>query len=109
MLGVLSTCAVLLLCLPLLPERVFIFDVLLPSPSFALCHLQIPVEVHAVGLPVVKLGEAHAGGGDRGGAAAAPPPPLRVCYLRHAFGLGAHYNSVEPAVAAAGGEAAAAQ
>ena len=21
---------------------------------------------------------------------------LRLCYLRHAFGLGEHYNSVEP-------------
>ena len=23
-------------------------------------------------------------------------PPLKVCYLRHAYGLGEHYNSVKP-------------
>ncbi|KAG1674832.1 hypothetical protein FOA52_015219 [Chlamydomonas sp. UWO 241] len=52
--------------------------------------LKAHVEVHAVGMPVVKVGEAYAGGG----------APLTLCYLRHAFGLGEHYNSVEPLVAA---------
>ena len=39
--------------------------------------------MHAVGMPLVTLGEAYK---DR---------ILRLCYMRHAFGLGEHYNSVE--------------
>lgn len=43
------------------------------------------IEVRAVGMPLVVMGEAY------------PEPALRICYMRHAFGLGEHYNSVEPA------------
>jgi OTU domain-containing protein 6 len=42
------------------------------------------VVVHSVGMAPVVLGEQHAG------------PPLTVCYLRHALGVGEHYNSTEP-------------
>ena len=45
------------------------------------CHIM----VYAVGLPPLELGE---------GFAAAGRPTLRLCYLRHAYGLGEHYNSV---------------
>ncbi|GAX78018.1 hypothetical protein CEUSTIGMA_g5460.t1 [Chlamydomonas eustigma] len=46
--------------------------------------LQRRIQVLAVGLPPVEMGECYTG------------PALRVCYLRHAFGLGEHYNSVQP-------------
>lgn len=52
--------------------------------------LQRQIKVYAVGMPPVTLGEEHAGGGT-----------LTLCYLRHAFGLGEHYNSVQPLEAAA--------
>jgi OTU domain-containing protein 6 len=39
-------------------------------------------------------------------ACAGAGPTLRVCFLRHAYGLGAHYNSVGPAGADAGAEQA---
>ena len=42
------------------------------------------IEVHAVGMPLLIMGEDH------------PGPALKVCYMRHAFGLGEHYNSVQP-------------
>ena len=44
--------------------------------------LQRQIEVHAVSMPILTLGEQHQG-----------KPPLRVCYLRMAFALGEHYNS----------------
>lgn len=37
-------------------------------------------------MPTLELGEEYKGQG----------PTLRVCYLRHAYGLGEHYNSVVP-------------
>lgn len=49
--------------------------------------LQQQIKVYAVGMPVVALGDEYSSGG-----------VLEVCYLRHAFGLGEHYNSVEPLV-----------
>jgi len=45
------------------------------------------VEVYSAGMPTIRMGEAH--GGKR--------PTLTVCYQRHAFGLGEHYNSTERA------------
>lgn len=51
----------------------------------ALAHaLRKQINVHSVGMPVVTLGSEYIGAG-----------PLSVCFLRHAFGLGEHYNSVE--------------
>ncbi|KAG2444687.1 hypothetical protein HXX76_001431 [Chlamydomonas incerta] len=57
------------------------------------------IKVHALGMPTVTLGEEF--------AAAGAAPPLQLCYLRHAFGLGEHYNSVAPLAAppAAGDDA----
>lgn len=48
--------------------------------------LQRQIKVYAAGMPAVTLGDEHASNG-----------VLQLCYLRHAFGLGEHYNSVEPA------------
>lgn len=45
------------------------------------------VEVYSAGMPTIRMGEAFAGDG----------PSLTVCYQRHAFGLGEHYNSTERA------------
>ncbi|GIL87437.1 hypothetical protein Vretimale_1658 [Volvox reticuliferus] len=47
--------------------------------------LKKQVKVFAAGMPPVTLGDEHAGEG-----------VLQLCYLRHAFGLGEHYNSVVP-------------
>lgn len=44
--------------------------------------------VYAVGAPPLELGEEFAGKGE----------PLRVCFLRHSYALGEHYNSVLPGV-----------
>eukprot|EP00198_Chlamydomonas_reinhardtii_P000235 XP_001689570.1 predicted protein [Chlamydomonas reinhardtii] len=49
--------------------------------------LRRQIKVHALGMPTVTLGDEHAASGG---------PPLQLCYLRHAFGLGEHYNSVSP-------------
>jgi OTU domain-containing protein 6 len=46
--------------------------------------------VVARSMPTVTLGEEF-------GGKPAAPPPLTLCYMRHAFGLGEHYNSTEPA------------
>jgi OTU-like cysteine protease len=46
-----------------------------------------PRQVYAVGMPTVSLGKEHEPAG---------APPLQLCYLRHAFGLGEHYNSTKP-------------
>lgn len=43
--------------------------------------LQAKITVYAVGMPVVEVGESE----DR---------RLKLCYMRHAYGLGEHYNSV---------------
>lgn len=51
--------------------------------------LQRQIKVHAVGMPTVTIGDEFAGEGKA--------PPLEVCYLRHAFGLGEHYNSTKKA------------
>jgi hypothetical protein len=48
--------------------------------------LRRQIRVFAVGMPLLTLGDEFAGEGST----------LEVCYLRHAFGLGEHYNSVEP-------------
>lgn len=45
------------------------------------------VEVYVAGAPTIRMGEAHCG----------ERPTLTVCYQRHAFGLGEHYNSTERA------------
>ena len=37
------------------------------------------ITVHSVGMPTLRLGEG---------------PEITVCYLKHAYGLGEHYNSV---------------
>jgi len=42
------------------------------------------IQVFSATMPVVVMGEEFE-----------DAPPLRVCYHRHAFGLGEHYNSVE--------------
>eukprot|EP00887_Chlorella_sp_A99_P006748 scaffold3.g6748.t1 len=55
------------------------------------CH----IVVYAAGMPAQELGQEFA---------AAGRPTLRLCYLRHAYGLGAHYNSVQPGGLALDGE-----
>lgn len=40
------------------------------------------ITVYSAGLPTVRMGEEG------------PAPALRVAYLRHAYGLGEHYNSL---------------
>ena len=50
--------------------------------------LQRQIRVLARGMPTVTLGDEFAG---------KPAAPLTLCYMRHAFGLGEHYNSTEPA------------
>jgi OTU domain-containing protein 6 len=57
--------------------------------------LRAHVQVFAVGMPALEVGEEFEGEG--GG------PTLRVCYLRHAYGLGEHYNSVVGAAPRGGG------
>jgi OTU domain-containing protein 6 len=54
-------------------------------------ELRINVRVHCAGAPVVEV----AGDGKEG--AGGEVPMLQVCYLKHAYGLGEHYNSVGPA------------
>jgi OTU domain-containing protein 6 len=54
------------------------------------------VQVFAAGMPVVEIGEEFKGNG----------PPLQLCYLKHAFGLGEHYNSTKKLLFAAGAAAA---
>jgi OTU domain-containing protein 6 len=55
--------------------------------------LRRQIRVYAVGMPLLTLGDEYAGEGST----------LEVCYLRHAFGLGEHYNSVEPLQQEGGG------
>lgn len=51
------------------------------------------ITVYAVGMAPQVLGEEHGG------------PGLAVCFLRHALGLGDHFNSTQPLLhASAGGE-----
>lgn len=56
--------------------------------------LQSHIVVYSVGLPVLEMGEEFKGTGRT----------LRLCYLRHAYGLGEHYESVVPRLAASEGE-----
>lgn len=49
--------------------------------------LKTHIQVFSVGLPVLEMGEEFKGDGR---------PTLQLCYLRHAYGLGEHYNSVMP-------------
>jgi OTU domain-containing protein 6 len=49
--------------------------------------LQRQINVYAVGMTPIKVGEQYSGEGK--------PSPLELCYLRHAFGLGEHYNSTK--------------
>lgn len=61
----------------------------------ALAHaLSRHILVHCAGMPVLEVGEEFKG----------TAPTLRLCYLRHAYGLGEHYNSVQQAVSVAEGE-----
>lgn len=53
--------------------------------------LQSHIQVFSVGLPVLELGEEFKSTGRT----------LRLCYLRHAYGLGEHYESVVPSLVAA--------
>jgi OTU domain-containing protein 6 len=57
--------------------------------------LRRQIRVYAVGMPLLTLGDEFAGEGST----------LEVCYLRHAFGLGEHYNSVAPLEEQEGGPA----
>jgi len=53
----------------------------------ALAHaLQRCIRVHSANVPDVQFGEEHQPKGE----------VLRLAYLKHAFGLGEHYNSVHP-------------
>ena len=45
-------------------------------------------------MPLVVMGEGH------------PGAPLSICYMRHAFGLGEHYNSTQPLQTEPAGEGA---
>ncbi|EFN50896.1 hypothetical protein CHLNCDRAFT_141719 [Chlorella variabilis] len=51
--------------------------------------LKSHIAVYTVGMPVQDLGEEYKESGRT----------LRLCYLRHAYGLGEHYESVVPGVA----------
>lgn len=48
--------------------------------------LKAHVRVYSVGLPILDIGKEYSDSG----------PTLQVCYLKHAYGLGEHYNSVRP-------------
>ncbi|KAI5087192.1 OTU domain-containing protein 6B [Silurus meridionalis] len=51
----------------------------------ALTHvLQIPIEVIQADSPAIVTGDEY------------NKPPISLVYMRHAYGLGEHYNSVEP-------------
>ncbi|TSK28204.1 OTU domain-containing protein 6B [Bagarius yarrelli] len=51
----------------------------------ALTHvLQFPIEVIQADSPTIIIGEEY------------NKPPITLVYMRHAYGLGEHYNSVEP-------------
>ncbi|MCJ8749646.1 hypothetical protein PDJAM_G00178650 [Pangasius djambal] len=51
----------------------------------ALTHvLQLPIEVVQADSPAIIIGEEY------------DKPPITLVYMRHAYGLGEHYNSVEP-------------
>jgi OTU domain-containing protein 6 len=60
------------------------------------------IRVVAVGMPEVTAGDEFGGGGEgeggegEGEGAGKGKGPLTVCYVRHEFGLGEHYNSVRP-------------
>ncbi|XP_051527272.1 deubiquitinase OTUD6B isoform X2 [Myxocyprinus asiaticus] len=46
--------------------------------------LQLPIEVIQAESPTIIIGEEYGN------------PPITLIYMRHAYGLGEHYNSVEP-------------
>ncbi|XP_016094898.1 deubiquitinase OTUD6B isoform X2 [Sinocyclocheilus grahami] len=46
--------------------------------------LQLPIEVIQAESPSINIGEEY------------DKPPITLVYMRHAYGLGEHYNSVEP-------------
>ncbi|CAK0784589.1 hypothetical protein CVIRNUC_007793 [Coccomyxa viridis] len=46
------------------------------------------ITVYSVGMPPVDMGPEFKG-----------PEKLQLCYLRHAYGLGEHYNSIKPVAA----------
>ncbi|XP_030644908.1 deubiquitinase OTUD6B [Chanos chanos] len=46
--------------------------------------LQLPIEVIQAESPTITIGEEYS------------KPPVVLVYMRHAYGLGEHYNSVEP-------------
>ncbi|MCI4395438.1 hypothetical protein PGIGA_G00180430 [Pangasianodon gigas] len=59
----------------------------------ALTHvLQLPIEVIQADSPALIIGEEY------------DKSPITLVYMRHAYGLGEHYNSVEPLKDAAGEE-----
>ncbi|XP_012691573.2 deubiquitinase OTUD6B [Clupea harengus] len=45
--------------------------------------LQLPIEIFQADAPLITIGDEH------------KKPPVVLVYMRHAFGLGEHYNSVE--------------
>lgn len=56
-------------------------------------HLKRRIDVYAAGMPVQTVGEEYREEGR-----------LTVCYLRHAFGLGDHYNSTKVGIVGADAE-----
>lgn len=46
--------------------------------------LKLPIEIVQADAPVITIGEEY------------KKPPVVLVYMRHAYGLGEHYNSVEP-------------
>lgn len=46
--------------------------------------LKLPIEIVQADAPLIKIGEEY------------DKPPVVLVYMRHAYGLGEHYNSVEP-------------
>lgn len=45
--------------------------------------LKVHIKVHTVGISAIDIGEEYRG----------ENTSLQICYLKHAFGLGEHYNS----------------
>ena len=54
-------------------------------------------QVHSVGMPDVAFGEEYAGKSEG--------KCVHLAYLKHAFGLGEHYNSTTPLPTSRGAEA----
>ena len=50
--------------------------------------MSYPIEVYSADMPMLSLGKHE--------VPYARLPPIRLCYQRHAYGLGEHYNAVQP-------------